>query len=366
MKIKFLSLKLLPLVIIITGVIVSSGCADSSQAEPVNYKYHGDLYRSIFYPYAGLLKGDVIPGIGYQDHLPGMPEIKDSSRSMQDAAFMLARNIVKAEAISAKLEPGVQYLRDQGKDVNRLESLLEEYNSLVEEAKYYLELAVSSSGKDEGTAGKNEVSEDGSQVESSEKEYLIQSQKRMIQASMVLKDIFEEFKLLMPGNEELNETDRLSATGEGRVTLMGGFDIKLHLEEGEIAVMSPDSIIIIEGDYVLEIKESGPENIFIYHIQSADMEVSGRHKTLLLNGENITVEADGEGYASFFGNGTYSVENADGMKREGQWALDSFLKEIAPGRPGKTESRVPPIGVHDPETGIREKLMVRAGFTEKN
>jgi nitroimidazol reductase NimA-like FMN-containing flavoprotein (pyridoxamine 5'-phosphate oxidase superfamily) len=366
MKIKFLSFKLLPLILILTGVLAASGCADSPQAHPINYKYHGDLYRSIFYPYAGLLKGDEMPGTCPQGPAPGIPEDQDSSHSLQDAALMLAKNIVKAESISARLEPGVQYLRDQGKDVSRLESLLEEYNGLVEEAKYYLELAVSSSGKDESTAGTNNGSEDGSSVENIEKECLIQSQKSMIRASLVLKDIFDEFKLLMPGNEELNETDFLSAAGEGRVTLMGSFDLKLHLEEGEIAVMSPDSVIIIEGDYVLEIKEGRPENIFVYHIRSADLEVSGPRKTLLVSGENITVEADGEGYASFLGNGTYIVEDADGMKREEQWAVDSFLDEIAPGKPGKTENRIPHVGIHYPETGVRETLLERAGFIEKN
>ncbi len=338
MKIKFLSFKLLPLILILIGVLATSGCVDS-QAQPFAHKHAEDLYRSIFIPYAGLLKGDEMPGIVPQGPPSGMPEGPNSARSLRDAALMLEDNIRKAESISVRLESTVQYFRDQGKDVSRIESLIEEYNGLVEEAKHYLDLAASSSGEEKST----------------EKEYLIQSQKSMIQASLVLKDIFEEFKLLVPGNEELNETAHLSAMGEGRVTLMGSFDLKLHLEEGKIAVISPDSIIKIDGDYVLEIKEGRPENVFLYHIRSADLEVSGSHKTLLLGGENITVEADGEGYASFFGNGTYIVEDTGGMKKEEQWAVDSLFKEnIGPDKAGKKENKIPGVvGIHGLETGTR-------------
>ncbi len=358
MKIKLLSFKLLSLILILAGVLATSGCVDS-QAQPITHKYQGDLYRSIFYPYAGLLKGYEMPGIDSQGPHSGMPEDYDSSRSLQDAALMLEENIKKAESMSARLEPGVQYLKDQGKDVNRLESLIEEYNGLIEEAKHYLELAEAASGEEKST----------------EKDYLIQSQKSMVRASLVLKDIFDEFKLLMPGSEELNETDQLSATGEGRSVLMGSFDLKLHLEEGKIAVMSPDSIINIEGDYVLEIKEGGPENVpenvFVYHIQSADMEVSGPRKTLLLSGENITVEADGEGYASFFGNGTYSVVNTDGMKKEEQWAADSLFDHqgMIPEEPEEKGDRIYSVGIHGPhgpKTEIKEILLNRITFIEKN
>ncbi|WP_200895014.1 hypothetical protein [Methanosarcina sp. 1.H.T.1A.1] len=363
-----MKIKLLSLILILMGVIVISGCVDS-QAQPSTYKAPGDLYRSIFDPYAGFLnKGDYeIPAmhIGPHGPPPGMLyEGKGSAHSLRNSTLLLDENIKKAEAISAKLEPGVQYLKEQGKDVDRLESLLEEFNGLVEEAKHYRALAASSSGGEDSSPGMNEESEDGLPVESSEKEYLIQSQKSMIRANLVLKDIFEEFKRLMPGNEELNETDRLSAKGEGRVVLMGSFDLNLHLQEGEMVVMdlSPDSVINIEGNYTLDVKEGGkenvliyrmqsedvkisgfhnkiegnythsikdgrPGNVLIYHIQSADVEISGSRKILLLSGENITVEADGEGYAALFGNGTYSTEDADGIKTAEKWAVNSFLEE---------------------------------------
>lgn len=360
MKIRFLSVILLSLILIVTGVIATSGCVES-QTQPIMHKYQGDLYKSIFYPYAGLLKGEDIPD--HQGPHSGIPEDHGPSRSMQDAELILGDNIAKAEAISARLEPGVQYLKEQGKDVSRLESLLEEYNGLVDNAKKYLELAKSAS-EGENTTGTNNSLEDELSEESPEKEYLIQSQKSMIRASIVLKDIFEEFKLLMPGSEELNETDRLSAEGQGKVTLMGSFDLKMHLEEGEVAVMSPDSIIKIEGDYSLEIVEGRPDNIFVYHVKSADLEVSGSRKILLLSGENMTVEADGEGYATLLGNGTYTVEDTGGIKKEEHWAAESFLDEEI--GPEKTEDKIPQVGMHGSEAGIRENLIKRTDFIGMN
>jgi len=359
MKIKFL-----PLILVLMGVIVISGCVDS-QAQPSTYKAPGDLYSSIFDPYTGLLRGgSEIPDMHIDPHgpPPDMPsEGRGSAHSLQNAKLLLDENIEKAESISSRLDPGVQYLKEQGEDVVRLESLLEEYRGLVEEAKYYRALAAASSGEEDSSPGMNEDSEDGLPVESSEKEYLIQSQKSIIRANLVLKDIFDEFKRLIPGNVELKEPDRLSAEGEGRVTLIGRFDLNLHLQEGEMAIMdlSPDSTIKIEGDYILEIKDGRQENMLIYHIQSADVEISGYHKMLLLSGKNITVEADGEGYATFLGNGTYSIEDADGIKKEEQWAVNSFFEEkMGPERPGRTENKIAAVGTHGPETGMDKRNII--------
>lgn len=359
MKIKFLSL-----ILILMGAIVLSGCVDS-QAHSSTSKASEDLSRSILDPYAGLLRGNYeIPGEHIVPHGPP-PE----TLPLQNATLLLDENIKKAEAISARLDPGVQYLREQGKDVSRLESLLEEYNGLVEEAKHYRALAASSSGEEDSSHGVNGDSEAGLPVESSEKKYLIQSQKSMIRANLVLKDIFEEFRRLMPGSGELNETDRLSANGDGRVTLMGSFNLNLHMQEGEMAVMelSPDSTINIEGDYTLEIKDGRQENMRIYHIQSADVKISGSHKMLLLSGENITVEADGEGYAAFFGNGTYSIEDADGIPTEEQWAVNSFFEEqMGPKESGRNDNKIAAVGIHDPESGIRETFLKKIRFIKEN
>lgn len=68
------------------------------------------------------------------------------------------------------------------------------------------------------------------------KGYLIRSQESMIKANYVLKNIFDEIQLLMPGSEELNSTSKLSAAGEGKAILMGSFTLNMHLEKGNMAI----------------------------------------------------------------------------------------------------------------------------------
>ncbi len=321
MKIKFILLLL-----ILAGIIVISGCVDA-ETQPPTYKAPEYLYRTIFYPYAGLLHGE---GMHHRDPPPdGFNPGPESTHTMRDAASLLDRNIEKAEAISIRLETEIQHYKAEGKDVSRLETLLEEYNLLVGEAKQYRALADTAAGEENSSSITD--SENGSS-ESTEREYLIRSQKSMIQANHVLKDIFDEFQHLMPGSEELNSTSRLTAAGDGKAILMGSFTLDLHLGEGEMAILdlSRDSEIDIKGDYTFEEKHDRQDKVRLYNIRSADVKISGSRKTVLLNDENITLVTDGEGYAAFQGNGTYRVEEAGGTVKEENWATPFFEERMNP------------------------------------
>ena len=54
----------------------------------------------------------------------------------------------------------------------------------------------------------------------------------------------------------------------------------------------------------------------------------------MLNNENITLTADGEGYVAFQGNGTYSVEEAGRIVKEENWARPFFEEGITPQKHG--------------------------------
>ncbi len=323
MKTKFLSL-----LVLLAGIILISGCVDA-KTQLYTSKAPEELYRTIFFPYMGLLDRD---GPGLQegkhppDSHPGGPHPGyQSVHTLRDATFLLDSNIEKAEIISTRLENGIERYKAEGEDVSRLEALLEEYNLLVEEAKQYRALADATAGEENNSSATSSGPYNGS-PEDREKEYLMRSQRSMIQANHVLKDIFEEFHLLMPGSEELNSTSRLSASGEGKAILMGSFTLDLHLEGGKMAIaeLSRDSEIDIEGNYTFEEKTDMHDKVRFYNINSADVRVSGSHKTVLLNNANITLIADGEGYAAFQGNGTYRVEEANGAIKEENWAKPLF------------------------------------------
>ncbi len=323
MKIKFLFL-----LIILAGIIIISGCVDRED-QPLTSKAPENMYRSIFYPNAEL-----------QDHGgPGIPDEHrhDSSEepgcepihNLREATFLLDRNIEKAEFISARLEEGIQRSKAEGKDVSKLEDLLVKYNLLVEEARKYRSLADTAVDEENNSSITNSDLENCS-FENTKREYLIRSQKSMIQANIVLKEIFNEFQRLMPGSEEINKTSILSAAGEGKVSLIGNFTLNMHLEKGDIVIpdLSKDSEIYLTGDYFFEERSEMQDDVLrLYHIHSADVKISGSRKTVLLRGSNISLTAaDGEGYAVFRGNGTYRIENAGEIIKEQNWA-DPFPKE---------------------------------------
>jgi hypothetical protein len=322
MKIKFLSL-----LVILAGVIIISGCVDREN-QPLTSKAPENLYMSIFYPYPGLQDHR---SSEMQDVHPHDPSERPGCEPvhLRDATFLLNRNIEKSEIISSRLEEGIQQYNTDGKDVSKLEALLGKYNLLIEEAKKYRDLADESFDVENYSSITNSDSENYSS-ENTRREYLIKSQESMLQANIVLKKIFNEFQRLMPGSEEINNTSRLSAAGDGKVSLIGNFTLNLHLERGDIAIpdLSPDSEIYITGDYIFEEKTEMQKDVLrVYHINSADAKISGSRKTVLLRGSNITLaNADGEGYAVFMGKGTYRIEDAGGIVKEQKWA-NPFPKE---------------------------------------
>lgn len=326
MKIKFLSLLL-----IIAAIIVIVGCVDEG-TQSFYCKAPEDLTRTIFFPYIGLLNHgeSEIPGSHPNELPPDRFNSGPDSITLKDATFLLDRNIEKAETISLKLKAGIERYKAEGEDVSRLEALLEEYNRLIKEAKQYRTLANTTSDEENNSSIANS-SQCNSSSENMKVDYLIRSQKSMMQANHVLRDIFEELNSLM-GSEELNNTSRLTSTGEGKAILMGSFTLNMHLKDGEMVIMglSRDSEIDINGDYTFEENTDMYDTVRLYHINSADVKISGSRKTVMLNNENITLTADGEGYVAFQGDGTYSVEEAGRIMKEDKWAKPFFEEGMNP------------------------------------
>jgi hypothetical protein len=329
-----MKIKMLTLLLLVAGIIMISGCVDSEK-QPLSSKAQGSLYRNIFYPYAGFLdhRSPQMPDVPSPASFPPQTG-SDSMHDLNDAKSLLDRNIQKADTASSRLEAGIQRLKAEGKNVSRVEALLEKHKSLVEEAKKYRALADKAVAEENNSSVVDSNLEDGSS-ENLEREYLIESQNFMIQANEVMKEIFDELRNLMPGNEELNSTSHLRAAGNGMVNLMGNFTLNLHVEEGEMGVpiFSQDSKLYIKGDYTTE-ENTKMQGVNLYRINSADVTISGSRKAVMLRGKNITLSADGEGYVTFMGNGTYSIEDAGGIKKEQNWSQPFFGDGINPGEQG--------------------------------
>jgi hypothetical protein len=340
--------KNLTLLIIFAGIIVTIGCLNVC-AQPFLNNDSGGLYGSVFSPYGVLDYKDSGPH-------PHVPFFKDHHRGprpahdLKNATFILDKNIERAEDISARLEAGVKRYKAEGKDVSELEASLNEYNSLIKQAKQYRESANNTSvyGETYSISTKSNRSNNSHEAdslfnitaiysngtnyssESDKREYLVRSQKTMMEANSVLEEVFEEFKSLTPGDEELNNTSRLNATGHGRAFLMGSFTLNLHIENGKLTIpdLSPDAEINITGNYTFENKDKREHEVKVYHIKSADVKISGSHKTVMFKGANITINANGEGYSDFVGKGTYRIEEPDGLTiEEENWEAPFFEHE---------------------------------------
>lgn len=300
-----------------------SGCVEESRIPISGYHTPGNLYKTIFSPSAGFLDHGKSEMQGIRSH--DLPQDRfgqghESMHDLRNATSLLESNIEKAETISLRLKAGIERYKAEGEDVSRLEALFEEYNRLIKEAKQYRALAAVVEENNSSIANSSQYN--NSSKKELEIDYLIQSQKSMIQANWVLRDIFEELRSLTPGNEELNNTSRLISTGTGKAMFMGGFTLNMHLEKGDMIIpsLSNDSEIDIKGNYTFEEKNDKHDKVHLYHINSADVKILGSQKNVLLAGENITLTADGEGYAAFQGNGTYSVEEAGKTVKEENWA----------------------------------------------
>lgn len=337
--------KHLTLLIVFAGIIATIGCLNV-YAQPFLHNDSEGLYGNIFSPY-GVLD---YKGSGSHPHSPFFkdhPRGPGPARDLKNATYLLDKNIERAEDISTRLEAGVGRYKAEGKNVSELETSLNEYNSLIKKAKQYRESAnntsvyeetYNTSTKSNRTNKSNGIdsffnittiysNETNNSSEYTKREYLVKSQQTMMEANSVLEDVFEEFKRLTPGDEELNNTSRLNATGQGRAFLTGSFTLNLHIENGKLTIpdLSPDAEINITGDYTFENKDKREHEVRVYHIKSADVKISGSHKTVMFKGANITIYANGEGYSDFVGKGTYRIEEPDGLTvEEENWETPFF------------------------------------------
>ena len=324
MKIKFF-----PLLLILAGIITISGCI-YTEPQPLNYNAPENIYRIIFYPYAGLLDHECqMPDVHPHDLSEG-PGFK-SVHNLKNATSILDRNIEKAEIISMHIKAGIKHHKEEGMNVDRLEILLLQYDHLIEKAKKDRALANITFNKQNSSSSMN-TNLGKYPSENIEREHLIRSQKIMIKANIILKEIFEEFHRMMPGNEELNKKFRLGATGDGKAIFVGDFTLNLHLENGNITILNPPKNVEIDikGNYTFEEKKDVHDKMLVYNIVSADIKIPDSLQTVMLSGSNITIYAYGNGHSSLFGNGTYKIENAGKIIKEKNWAKPFFEKGMSP------------------------------------
>ncbi|APH38117.1 hypothetical protein [Methanohalophilus halophilus] len=203
--------------------------------------------------------------------------------------------IDRADSISERLESEIERLNESGVNTTEVELMLESYNTLIENASEYREMAL-----------------DAEQGSSESLAYMQQSVNATRQANDVLRDILEFLKDHRQGFANLSEDTNVSAQGNGTAVLSGNFDISLSATDAKLVVkdLAGDSTIEMNGEY----ERITPEESMgrgtpaaVYLDFTGDAHVNGSRLTMMVSGENISIDAEGTGSTVFTGEGTYTT-----------------------------------------------------------
>jgi len=279
------------LIFLISLVIVSAIVADDSDAGPGIKEGEGPMSIAPF----GLEPGK-------DDRFPGGLLTPRKVPVLNDDSEFLADNIEKSEAMAVRLDETLIRLKAQGNDVEELETLIHDYSLLVEDSKMYFEMA--------NVSESNETLATGTSEEARE-EYLEKSRNRIIEANMLLKDIFHELRPYLAIHAKVSEGSTLSAEGTGTVVLSGDFDVKMSLSDGRLSYVDFMDDISVKTENMNEATITRvpdmQQELVSYENLIGNVSISGSGFILEVTGEDISLQASGQGEAELFGNGTYYI-----------------------------------------------------------
>ncbi len=302
--------KAIVLIFAIILVTIAGGCAD----KPLTLNSGPDykVSYSLVPTYLGVLSS---PDYVKPEH-PGVRPVAEDERE----GF---NNIIsEADLIAEELDLRILDFEEEGKDVQRLRPLLEEYKTLIASAKIYNELA------DQGHEGCSDP-----ECQAIEKElYLQLSRESLKKSNAVLSQIFNEMKKILPGHVKLDEGCTLSATGNGRVMLAGDLSANISIRNGVLYIVGlPESRefpINIVGKYDIETSEKGENRLSYYKIVDATVYISAQRSAFIVEASDISITVKGTGTVDFFGNGIYTITCPDGSSDEMQWEVPTVRRTI--------------------------------------
>lgn len=302
--------KAIVLIFTIILVTIAAGCAD--KPSPLNRGPDYKVSYSLVPAYLGILSS---PDHIRPDHLDIRPDAKDEREGINNI-------ISEADLIAEELDSRISDLEEEGKDVQRLRNLLEEYKTLIASAKTYSELA------EQGHEGCSDP-----ECQAIEKElYLQLSRESLKKSNAVLSEIFNEMKKILPGHVKLDEGCTLSATGNGRVMLAGDLSANISIRNGILYIVglpeNPEFPINIVGKYDIEKSEKGENRFSYYKIVDATVYISAQRSAFIIEASEISITVKGTGTVDFFGNGTYTITCPDGSSDAMQWEVPTVRRTI--------------------------------------
>ncbi|RSD34522.1 MAG: hypothetical protein CI953_816, partial [Methanohalophilus sp.] len=217
--------------------------------------------------------------------------------------------IDKADSISERIESEIGRLNGSGVDTTEVELMLERYNTLIENASEYREMAL---GAEQGS--------------SESLAYMQQSVDATRQANDALRNILQFLKDHRQGFANLSEDTNVSANGNGTAVISGNFDINLSVTDAKLVVkdLAGDATIEMDGEYERITPEESmgrgtPATVYLDF--TGDAHINGSRLTMMVSGENISIDATGTGSTVFTGEGTYTTDS-DTMQWAGTYSAE--------------------------------------------
>ena len=223
------------------------------------------------------------------------------------------RFLDKTDNVSERMNMVMQRLKDQGKDVTKLEQAASDFNRLVDKAKTdhqrILELYAAHEGFDS----------DGTVTDIKEAEAFIRESGRAQRDNIMelkgaarhLREFFREAKRLSSGKVVVRGTGTLEASGTGRAVISG--NVTVNVSGNGTLIVSGNANVTTKGNGTKEVLGSGA----VKYQGFGSAAITGEDIKIAISGNDITLKAEGTGSAVLRGNGTYRTEKDFAVS--GEW-----------------------------------------------
>ena len=205
----------------------------------------------------------------------------------------------KSVSLAERLAKEIETLEKQGVDTGKLEGLLEEYNSLLEQARQNRERARGADQNgDERSRG-----------------YWSASAENLKEANSVLADISQLLRTYRQGVVTLNGDGMLVAEGNGTAVLSGNITTEMTIIDAQLVIKdhagdAKVEIIDNNSELVLELDNSqadDPKRALVYSNLTGKASISGSRLTVMVKGNDLSLSVEGTGNAVLSGEGTYTA-----------------------------------------------------------
>ncbi len=212
--------------------------------------------------------------------------------NVTNVSAWIEQDISRTDEMGAFLENELQRLQDEGEDVEDLEMKINRFNDYVESARQTKEMA------DQARRNSPETAQ----------QHYFESAKDMYRSHLVIKSIIRDSRIALPGQVTL-ENGNISIHNDGYTSLSGDLDIRMTARDATVALVDPRNNAVIDLNATYTTAEKDQMKANVYEQFSGNMNLSGSGLTVLITGDNLTIDAAGTGMILMKGNGTYIIRD---------------------------------------------------------